>query len=236
MSHGGIFSIGRVVIGHRWARMSLRATVSFSQMNCNCARFPKPIWSNAAMTDSRPEHSVPTKILGPVLEKRTAAHEAAKGLGTLAAAVLRRFARRCSACWTFACVALGAAHGPALAARDRLPWTVRTCVELGRLGSRAVACAFLPAALRRKCRMAEDRSASSQEFIASTLGAGLVWWALGAATVPKQSQLKNTIWQIVTPHPAYAGMWVLYLSLCLLCVAHCEKLEECTTKQDVSRQ
>ena len=78
----------------------------------------------------------------------------------------------------------------------------------------------------------ESSSASSQEF----MGDGLVWWALGAAPVPKQSQLKNTSWQIVTPPPAYAGMWVLYLSLCLRGVAHCEKLEECTTKQDVSRQ
>jgi hypothetical protein len=41
------------------------------------------------------EHSVPTKILGLVLEKRKAAHEAAKGLGTLAVA------RCCFMCRTF---------------------------------------------------------------------------------------------------------------------------------------
>ena len=84
--------------------MRLRAALSFSHMNCNCARSPKSILSNAAMTDSRPEHSAPTKILGLVLLNHTAAHEAAKGLGTRAVAVLcglAHLARRYSMRRTF---------------------------------------------------------------------------------------------------------------------------------------
>ena len=136
MSQTGIFWTGRAVISykkrtlaHLWANLFLRSAVSFSQMNCNCARSHKSILSNAAMTDPRPEHSMPTKIVGPVVKKRRkAAHEAAKGLARWQSRAAVLCAGPAELGWRWS-----QHHGQRWRYRGPLPCTMPTFLELGRL-------------------------------------------------------------------------------------------------------
>ena len=59
--------------------MNLRAAASFSQMNCSwlLPGSPRPMCSSATITDSRPEHSVPTVITECNGLKRTEVHDSA---------------------------------------------------------------------------------------------------------------------------------------------------------------
>ena len=111
------------MLGDTWDKVKRRAAASFSQMNCNCVRCCKPILSMATMTDSRPEHSVPTRMVLQVLASLTVNHAEANGVRwgllarllaiffdcrTIFTAVLRRLLRTKSFAWA----ALGAEPCP----------------------------------------------------------------------------------------------------------------------------
>ena len=68
------------MLGDAWDKVNRRAAASFSQMNFNCVWCIKPIFPMATITASRPEHSVPTRMVWTELARLTFNHAVAKGV------------------------------------------------------------------------------------------------------------------------------------------------------------